>query len=42
MQKKKTKEEALAFIKKAIQHKQEWKKELELEFNSKDVNVEFL
>ena len=39
---KKTKEEALNFIKTAIQHKQEWKKELEAEFNGKDVNVVFL
>lgn len=39
---KKSKEEALAFIKKAIQHKEEWKRELEIEFKSQDVNVEFL
>ena len=39
---KKTKEEALLFIKKAIRHKQEWKKELEEEFKGKDLNVVFL
>jgi len=42
MKRKKTKDEALDFIKTAIQHKQEWKKELEAEFKGKDVNVVFL
>lgn len=42
MKTKKTKEEALNFIKAAIRHKQEWKRELETEFNGKDVNVVFL
>ena len=42
MEIKKTKEEALNFLKAAIQHKQEWKKELEAEFKGKDVNVVFL
>ena len=38
----KTREEALNFIKKAIKHKQEWKKELEAEYNGQDVRVVFL
>ena len=42
MEVKKTKEQALNFIKAAVQHKQEWKKELEAEFKDKDVNVVFL
>jgi len=42
MEVKKTKEEALNFLKTAIRHKQEWKKELEAEFKGKDVNVVFL
>lgn len=42
MEVKKTKEEALNFIKTAIQHKQEWKKELEAEFKNRDVTVVFL
>ena len=42
MEVKKTKEEALNFIKTAIQHKQERKKELEAEFKNKDVTVVFL
>ena len=42
MEAKKTKEEALKFIKTAIRHKQEWRKELEAEFKGKDVNVVFL
>ena len=42
MEVKKTKEEALNFLKTAIRHKQEWKKELEVEFKGKDVNVVFL
>ena len=42
MEAKKTKEEALNFIKTAIKHKQEWRKELEEEFKEKDVNVVFL
>ena len=39
---RKAKEEALSFIKKAIQHKQEWKQEMEAEFKGKEVNVVFL
>ena len=35
-------EQALEFIKAAVKHKQEWKKELEAEFKGKDVNVVFL
>ena len=42
MEAKKTKEAALNFIKTAIKHKQEWRKELEEEFKGKDVNVVFL
>jgi len=42
MEAKKTKEEALEFIKNAVRHKQEWRKELEAEFKGKDVNVVFL
>jgi hypothetical protein len=42
MEARKTKEEALDFIKRAIMHKQEWRKELEAEFKGKDVNVVFL
>lgn len=42
MKVKKTKEEALEFIKSAVKHKQEWRKELEAEFKGKDVNVVFL
>lgn len=42
METKRTKEEALEFIKNAIKHKQEWRKELETEFKGKDVNVVFL
>ena len=42
MEAKKTKEQALEFIKAAVKHKQEWKKELEAEFKGKDVNVVFL
>ena len=42
METKKTKEAALNFIKTAIKHKQEWRKELEAEFKGKDVNVVFL
>ena len=42
MEVKKTKEEALEFIKSAVKHKQEWRKELEAEFKGKDVNVVFL
>ena len=42
MEVKKTKEEALNFIKAAIRHKLEWRKELEAEFKGKDVNVVFL
>ncbi len=42
MEVKKTKEQALNFIKAAVQHKQDWKKELEEEFKGKDVNVVFL
>ena len=34
--------EALNYLKTAIRHKQEWKKELETEFKGKDVNVVFL
>lgn len=36
------KEEALEFLKAAIKHKQEWRKELEAEFKGKEVSVEFL
>ena len=39
---KKTKEEALEFLKAAIRHKQEWREELEAEFKDKNVSVEFL
>ena len=42
MEVKKTKEQALEFIKAAVKHKQEWKKELEAEFKGKDVNVVML
>ena len=44
MGKAKTKEEALASLKKAIQHKQEWKKEIEQEYAKKgeQVKVVFL
>ena len=42
MEAKKTKEQALDFIRSAVKHKQEWKKELEAEFKGKDVNVVFL
>ncbi len=42
MDAQKTKEQALEFIKNAVKHKQEWKKELETEFKGKDVNVVFL
>ena len=42
MEAKKTKEEALEFIKQAVKHKQEWRKELEAKFKGKDVNVVFL
>ena len=44
MEKAKTKEEALASLKKAIQHKQEWKKEIEQEYAKKgeQVKVVFL
>ena len=42
MEIKKTKEQALEFIKAAVKHKQEWKKELEAEFKGKDVNVVML
>ena len=42
MEGKKTKEAALNFIKTAIKHKQEWRKELEEEFKGKDLNVVFL
>ena len=42
METKKTKEQALNFIKTAVMHKQEWKKELEAEFKGKNVNVVFL
>ena len=42
MEAKKTKEQALEFIKAAVRHKQEWKKELEAEFKGKDVNVVML
>ncbi len=42
MEAKKTKEQALEFIKAAVKHKQEWKKELEAEFKGKDVNVVML
>jgi hypothetical protein len=41
MEAKKTKEEALEFIKNAVRHKQECRKELEAEFKGKDVNVVF-
>lgn len=42
MNTKKTKQEAVNFIKKAIQHKQEWRQELDAEFKGKDVKVMFL
>ena len=42
MEANKTKEHALEFIKTAVQHKQEWKRELEAEFKGKSVNVVFL
>lgn len=42
MEVKKTKEQALEFIKAAVKHKQEWKKELEAEFKGKDINVVML
>ena len=44
MGKTKTREEALASLKKAIQHKQEWKKEIEQEYAKKgeQVKVVFL
>ncbi len=42
MEAKKTKEQALDFIKTAVKHKQEWKKELEAEFEGKAVNVVML
>lgn len=42
MEIKKTKEQAIDFIKAAVKHKQEWKKELEAEFKGKDVNVVML
>jgi hypothetical protein len=42
METKKTKEQALDFIKTAVMHKQEWKRELEAEFKGKNVNVVFL
>jgi len=42
MEAKKTKEEALEFIKTAVRHKQEWRKELETEFKEKNVSVVFL
>ena len=42
MKSRKTKEEAVEFVKTAIQHKLEWKKELENEFRDKHVSVVFL
>ena len=44
MGKTKTREEALASLKKAIHHKQEWKKEIEQEYAKKgeQVKVVFL
>ena len=36
---RRTKEEALLFLKEAIRHKQEWKKEIEEEFASKGESV---
>ena len=41
---KKTREDALGFIKKVIQHKKDWKNEIEAEFAKQgmNVNVEFL
>ena len=44
MKQKKTKKQALDFLKKAIEHKQEWKREIEREFAEKGepVNVVFL
>lgn len=42
MEVKKSKEEALDFIKSAIRHKQEWKEELEAEFKNENVKVVFL
>ena len=42
MNTKKTKEDALNFIKAAIRHKQEWKQELEAEFKGKNVDLVFL
>ena len=41
MEVKKTKEEALNFLKTAIRHKQEWKKELEAELAALDPIEEF-
>lgn len=42
MKTKKTKEEALDFVKAAIRHKQEWLQELKTEFGGKDVEVVLL
>ena len=39
MGKAKTKEEVLASLKKSIQHKQEWKKEIEQEYAKKGEKV---